>query len=185
MGFLFVATGAPELAHADMQIESASNSASVIFDDAATPTLDIGGDAGGGTILTATVTTPSRMTIVFNVECSQASSSTSEIDFDIVLDSVAVSPTTSPSVLCSGDGDQVQLNNSKSVAQSAVVDVAPGTHDIEIDVRTNGFAAGDRYRIDEIQVTVIVTPRAEDRILATPRRERTLTANCGPHALLA
>ena len=66
-------------------IKSTSNPTFQAFFDAATYTLDIGGDAAGGTILTVPVSQSSRLTLVFTAECVTASMNTlGVVEYNIV-----------------------------------------------------------------------------------------------------
>jgi hypothetical protein len=123
---LAVAAAAP----AATRITKTSYSGNQSFEASLGPQLiDLG--EGNGTSLSVETAGSARLSILFNAECAVASPNhTTYLQVEIRVDGSAVGPTLGHA-LCAGDGDSA-LNNWITAASDAVVDVAGGTHTIEL-----------------------------------------------------
>lgn len=135
-------------------ISGTSETGAQSFSDA----LDHALDLGAGTSFAVNPTTGVRAAISVTAECSVAAAADGTwVTLDIYVDGVQISPTAGTfDAFCSSDGTgSPSLDNWVSAATSAVSDLAPGAHTIEVHASLQ--AGTGSFRIDDLSLTVIAT----------------------------
>ena len=140
-------------AHAATSIYKTSNNVSQLGTGAVNLTL------GEGNLGTLTIHTPvaSRLAIFFNAECTtDRTSDTDFVDIDLRVDGVVIAPSSGLNAFCSGTGGG--LDDWVTASVDGVVDVAAGTHTIQVrvDLITGLTGSGSQWRIDDLSLIVIV-----------------------------
>jgi hypothetical protein len=122
---------------------------STIFSDGAAHLIPQ--NNGGSTIGSFSTTAVNQTVIVhYSAECSvDATDTITWLELDILIDGVVASPTNGDNAFCTSQGTN-ELDSWVTASAIAVVVVpAVGVHTVQVRGTLIGFAAGERWRIDD------------------------------------
>lgn len=158
---LCILTMAVQPAYA-LRMYNATNENQQVFNDADPHLIDLGNAFVGedvGDTWQVDIKKNTRVVIIFSAECSvDAADTRTWIDLDILVDGVAVPPTNSDNAFWTSNGND-QLDSWGTPSVNCMVELEPGLHTFQVQGTLKNFSDGERWRIDDTSLTLIVQKR--------------------------